>query len=133
MRQNPDIARQLASAAMQNQTQQMRGTANVPPPQNAPNPLAGLMNFMQGSMPPAPPPNMIPKAPAEYKPIKMAAPKAAPKAPAPAPAPAPEMRQPSLNIDDLLRDIKKDVVAAPLKSARKAAGSTGKNSVVIRL
>lgn len=135
MRQNPDIARQLASAAMQNQTQQMRGTASVPPPANAPNPLAGLMNFMQGSMPPAPPPNMIPRQQAEYKPIKMAAPKA-PKAPAPAPAPAQEMRQPSLNIDDLLRDIKKDVVTQPpsaLKSSRKAAGSTGKNSVVIKL
>jgi hypothetical protein len=62
----------------------------------------------------------------------MAAPKAAPRAP----APAQEMRQPSLNIDDLLRDIKKDVISQPpsaLKSSRKAAGSTGKNSIVIKL
>lgn len=137
MRQNPDIARQLASAAMQNQTQQMRGSAAVPPPQNAPNPLAGMMAFMQGSMPPAPPPNMIPKPPQEFKAIKTIS--KAPKAPAPAPAPqAPEMRQPSLNIDDLLKDIKSNVSPLPapvsaMKSSRKPAGSTGKNSVVIKL
>jgi hypothetical protein len=50
MRQNPDIARSLAAAAMQNQTQQMR--AQPAQAQQAPsNPLAGLMSFMQQSVP----------------------------------------------------------------------------------
>jgi ribosomal protein L12E/L44/L45/RPP1/RPP2 len=128
MKQNPDIARQLASAAMQSQTQQMRTTANPPPPQNASNPLSGLMSFMQQGMPPAPPPSMIPKQPADTKPIKIGVQR---KAPAPAPAPV-EMKAPSVNIDDLLNDIKTSV--APSSAMKKnKAGSTGKNSVVIKL
>jgi len=136
MRQNPDIARQLASAAMQSQTQQMRTTANPPPPQNAPNPLSGLMSFMQQSMPPPPPPSMIPKQPADTKPIKIGVQR---KAAAPAPAPAPvEMRAPSVNIDDLLKDIKSTVAPSPAPAPPSAmkknkAGSTGKNSVIIKL
>jgi len=130
MRQNPDIARQLASAAMQSQTQQMqqqRTTASVPPPQNAPNPLSGLMSFMQQGMPPPPPPSMIPKQPAETKPIKIGASR---KAPAPAPV---EMRGP-VNIDDLLKDIKSSTTTAPPSAMKKSKpGSTGKNSVVIKL
>jgi hypothetical protein len=92
MRQNPDIARQLASAAMQQQTQQMRGSAQPAQPtsQASPNnPLSGLMSFMQGAIPPAPPPNLIPKAPQESKPIQIGIPKkSAMKAPPPAPASA---------------------------------------------
>jgi hypothetical protein len=144
MRQNPDIARQLASAAMQQQTTQMRGSASVPQPtsQASPNnPLSGLMSFMQGSVPPAPPPNMIPKPP-ESKPIKLGGKGVkvvTPPAPAPAPAPV-EMRSPP-NIDDLLKDIKKSVLPpsgppppAPEKIRKPGkAGSTGKNSVVIKL
>ena len=147
MRQNPDIARSLAAAAMQNQTQQMRGSANVPPPAPPGNPLSGLMSFMQQSMPPAPPPNMIPKV-SESKPIQIGALRKAPTprpAPAPAPAPPQEMRGPSVNIDDLLKDIKAQVLPpsgppppppekvgkSALKSSK--AGSTGKNSVVIKL
>ena len=149
MRQNPDIARSLAAAAMQNQTQQMRGSAAVPPPQ-ASNPLSGLMNFMQQNVPPAPPPNMIPKV-SESKPIqiggvprRVSTPKPAP-APAPAPPPRTEMKAPSVNIDDLLKDIKAQVLppSGPPppppekvgKSALKTSkpGSTGKNSVVIKL
>jgi hypothetical protein len=72
MRQNPDIARQLAAAAMQNQTQQMRGSAAIPPPQPPSNPLGGLMNFMQQGMPPAPPPNLIPRV-SESKPVQIGA------------------------------------------------------------
>jgi len=62
-------------------------------------------------------------------------------APAPAPAPAPpqpEMKPPSLNIDDLLRDIKSSVQPAPAPQGPSAqpkknkAGSTGK-SVTIKL
>jgi len=130
MRQNPDIARSLAQAAMANQTQQMRGTASVPPPQNAPNPLAGLMSFMQGSVPPAPPPNVVPRQPPADKRVNIGARKPPTViVPPPAPAPVPEIKPPSLNIEELLRDIKTNVV--PPKPNRKA-GSTGK-SVTIRL
>ena len=154
MRQNPDIARSLAAAAMQNQTAQMRTTANVPPPPQATNPLAGLMSFMQSGMPPGPPPSMIPKQPAVDKQVKigggakvkMPPPPPPPAAPAPPPAPAQEMRSPP-NIDELLKNIKQSVVVPPgngpppampasaLRGAnpKKNAGSTGKNSVVIRL
>lgn len=146
MRQNPDIARSLAAAAMQNQTQQMRGSAAVPPPAPPGNPLSGLMSFMQQSVPPAPPPNLIPKV-SESRPIQIgvAPKKATPKPVAPPPAPAPEMRGPSVNIDDLLKDIKAQVLppSGPPppppekvgKSALKSSkpGSTGKNSVVIKL
>jgi len=146
MRQNPDIARSLAAAAMQNQAQQMRGSANIPPPAPPGNPLSGLMSFMQQSVPPAPPPNLIPKV-AENKPIQIGvAPKrTAMKPVAPPPAPAQEMRGPSVNIDDLLKDIKSQVLPpsgppppAPEKVGKSALktskpGSTGKNSVVIKL
>lgn len=138
MRQNPDIARQLAAAAMQNQTQQMRA-APAPPPSS--NPLGGLMSFMQQSVPPAPPPNLIPKQP-ESKPIQIGAPKkSAMKAPAPAPTTAPvEIKGPSTSIDDLLKDIKQSVLPPPgngppppEKIKKNKPGSTGKNSVVIKL
>jgi hypothetical protein len=140
MRQNPDIARQLAAAAMQNQTQQMRNTASVPPPAQASTPLSGLMSFMQQGMPPPPPPSLIPRAP-ESKPIQIGVPrKSAMKAPAPAPAPV-QMRGPSVNIDDLLKDIKSSVIPPagngpppPVKTKKPGQpGSTGKNSVVIKL
>jgi hypothetical protein len=148
MRQNPDIARQLASAAMQQQTQQMRGTAQPAQPtsQASPNnPLSGLMSFMQGSIPPAPPPNLIPKPPPESKPVRIGVQKSAMKQPAPPPAPAPtpkpvQMRPPP-SIDDLLKDIKATTIPPagngppPPEKIKKPgkAGSTGKNSVVIKL
>ena len=147
MRQNPDIARQLASAAMQQQTQQMRGSAAVPQPtsQASPNnPLSGLMSFMQGAIPPAPPPNLIPKPPPESKPVQIGPKKSAMKAPAPTPAPAAtsvQMRPPP-SIDDLLKDIKSTSIPPdgrgppPPEKVKKGsgkAGSTGKNSVVIKL
>lgn len=138
MRQNPDIARQLASAAMQNQTQQMRSSANPAPPSS--NPLGGLMSFMQQGMPPPPPPSAIPKPPPENKPVRIGVQKSAMKTPAPAPAPAPAVEmKPPLNIDDLLKDIKSTVVAPgppppPAEKIKKSKpGSTGKNSVVIKL
>ncbi len=148
MRQNPDIARQLASAAMQ---QQMRGSAAVPPPtqQQAPsNPLGGLMSFMQGATVQAPPPpvtNPIPRQPAESKPIQIAtipAPKKKAVSVAPPPAPAMDLRPPP-SIDELLKNIKQTVVPPagngppPPEKVGKATknkpGSTGKNSVVIKL
>jgi hypothetical protein len=143
MRQNPDIARSLAAAAMQNQSQQMRGSAAVPPPQPPSNPLSGLMSFMQQSVPPAPPPNLIPRV-SENKPIQIGAiaPKKSAMKPATPPAqPPPQMKPPTVNIDDLLKDIKQSVMPpsgppppAPEKIRKPGkAGSTGKNSVVIKL
>jgi hypothetical protein len=102
------------------------------------------MSFMQQSMPPAPPPNLIPKV-SESKPVQIgfAPKKSAMKPPAPAPAPAPvQMKAPNTaNIDDLLKEIKSSVLPPPgngppppekIKKNGKA-GSTGKNSVVIKL
>ena len=52
LKTNPDIARQLATAAMQQQAQSnVRQQAPPPPPSN---PLAGLSNFMSGMVPPPP-------------------------------------------------------------------------------
>jgi len=104
MRQNPDIARQLASAAMQNQTQQMRGSAQVQQPtaQASPNnPLGGLMSFMQGAIPPAPPPNMVPKQPVENKAVRIGAKGVKISAPTPAPMAAPVQMRAAPIIDDL--------------------------------
>jgi hypothetical protein len=145
MRQNPDIARQLASAAMQ---QQMRGSAAVPQPtqQQAPsNPLGGLMSFMQGATVQAPPPpqqmpSLIPKV-AESKPIRVATVPAKKKEVTMAP-PVADMRPPP-SIDELLKNIKQSVVPPAGngppppekvgKSTKNKPGSTGKNSVVIKL
>jgi hypothetical protein len=143
MRQNPDIARQLASAAMQNQTQQFRQSAQVPQPtsQASPNnPLSGIMNFMQGAIPPGPPPTMIPKAPSQDKAVRIGS--KGVKVSAPPPAPAPVQMRPAPNIDDLLKDIKQSVLPPAgngppppekVKRGSGKAGSTGKNSVVIKL
>ena len=147
MRQNPDIARQLASAAMQNQTQQMRGSAAIPQPtsQASPNnPLSGLMSFMQGAIPPGPPPQqpptLIPKV-SESKPVQIGVvpKKSAMKQAAPPPVATNVQMRPPPSIDDLLKDIKSTVVPPPGAGppppvkTKKAAGSTGKNSVVIKL
>ena len=129
MRQNPDIARSLAAAAMQNQTQQMRAQPSVP--QQQPNPLAGLMSFMQQSQPPPPPPNMVPRPPQETKPVRIGVRKTPAMPPMPSQQPAPEMRAPP-SIDELLKDIKQTVAPGP-KKANNKPGSTGKNSVVIKL
>jgi hypothetical protein len=131
MRQNPDIARSLAAAAMQNQTQQMRAQPSQPA-QAPSNPLAGLMSFMQQSQPPPPPPNMVPRPPQETKPVRIGVRKTPQAAPAPQPVvnAAPEMRPPP-SIEELLKDIKQNAPPAPKKANKP--GSTGKNSVVIKL
>lgn len=148
MRQNPDIARQLASAAMQNQTQQMRGSAAIPPPtqQQAPsNPFGGLMSYMQGATvsapPPAQTPNIIPRQPSESKPIQIATIPAKKKT-VNVSAPIADMRTPA-SIEDLLNSIKQSTVPPSGngppppekvgKATRNKPGSTGKNSVVIKL
>lgn len=144
MRQNPDIARSLAAAAMQNQTQQMRGSAAIPQPtsQASPNnPLSGLMSFMQGAVPPAPPPNVIPKPPPDSKPVQIGVPRKSAMKQAPPPATNVQMRAPP-SIDDLLKDIKSTSIPPsgqgppPPEKVKKGSGkpgSTGKNSVVIKL
>jgi len=132
MRQNPDIARSLAAAAMQNQTQQMRAQPSQPQQQQA-NPLAGLMSFMQQNVPPPPPPSMAPRQPQETKPVRIGVRKTPQVAPPPQPVvnAAPEMRAPP-SIEELLKDIKQNAPPAP-KKANNKPGSTGKNSVVIKL
>jgi hypothetical protein len=110
LKQNPDIARQMAASAMQNQTQQFRQqaqsqqTVNVPtfpsangfgnsasapqPQQQDSNPLAGLMSFLGGVNTPPPP-----TQPTRTIPIK----------------PVREMKSPSgMGIGDILNKIQKE-------------------------
>ena len=98
LRQNPEIGRQLASAAMQQQTRQF---ASAPPPMPPPapssgNPLSGLMNFMSGTV-------NVPTAP--------------PPAPIPVPTKTPEFKPPSA--------MKKATVAPPAPPRRDMKGPSG--------
>ena len=123
LKQNPDIARQMAAQAMQNQTQQFRSQAqNVqvpmyssPPPAPAPaqpesNPLAGLMSFLGGTTQPPPPQS-------QSRPVQAAA------------APVREMKPPSgMGIGDILKSIQKEekkIVTKTPSSAAPAAPSLG--------
>ena len=148
MRNNPDIARQLATAAMQQQTQNMRAAPaqqySAPPP--SANPLAGLASFMSGMVPPPPPQqtSMRPPPTSIKSPVKISR----PQAPSiqrttptivnmgPPPAPIKEMKGPVVNIDELLKSVNSNIdtkkVTMP-QSAMKKGGSTGKNSVTIKL
>jgi len=142
LRTNPDIARQLATAAMQQQTQNIRagGMAQQAP---AANPLAGLASFMSGMVPPPPQQtNVRPQVPASIKsPVKL--PQQRPNPPpqvahtvAPPAAPVREMKAPEVNIDDLLRRVNAGVETTKKVNTTptaKKGGSTGKNSVSIRL
>ena len=147
LKTNPDIARQLATAAMQQQSQSMRGSAQPPPSMPPPppsNPLAGLSNFMSSMMPPPPPQQTNVRPPVSIKSaIKM------PKAQVPAmnrvdsrplpgpmadaPAPAREMKMPQVNIDDLLKSVNAGVETKKINTTPKKGGSTGKNTVTIKL
>jgi hypothetical protein len=133
LKSNPDIARQLATAAMQQQTT----GARMPQAQNVGgnNPLNGLANFMSSMMPPPPPQQtQAPRQPTIKSPVRIQRPN-----PQPAVAalqPAREMKAPSIptDISDLLNKIgvpqtDKKVVTTPAKKG----GSTGKNSVSIKL
>jgi hypothetical protein len=101
------------------------------------------MSFMQGAIPPGQPPTLIPKPPSESKPVQIGIKKSAMKAPAPPPpTPKPVQMRPPPSIDDLLKDIKQSVLPPPgngppppekVKRGSGKAGSTGKNSVVIKL
>ena len=133
LRTNPEIARQLATAAMQQQTQSMKATPSAPPMSVGPsaNPLAGLASFMSGMVPPPPQETNVRKPPAAIK-TAIRMPKAPMFAPQTSGAPPPiqqrEMTIPT-NIDDLLKSV--NVNSAP--KAQKKGGSTGKNSVTIKL
>ena len=126
LRQNPDIARQMAAQAMQGQTEQFRQQAQqqqratvptfptpgpspsspvqMPPTSNFDNPLAGLMSFLGGTNQP-PPQQQAPPSSTRTIPLK---------------APAREMKMPSssgMGIGDILNKINKEekkIGAAPL-------------------
>jgi len=131
LKSNPEIARQLATAAMQSQTNQ-RGT-NVAPPPMAPrggeNPMAGLANFMSSMIPPPP----------QQRPQTMKSPVKLPTRPNPQPpaaaAPRVDMKPPSIpnDISDLLKSVGAQDKSVKLAPSAKKGGSTGKNSVSIRL
>jgi len=100
LRQNPDIARQMAATAMSQQTQQFRQQAASAPPPPAPapapapsfsndnNPLAGLMSFLGGVNPSTPPPPQTRTIP--IKPVR-------------------EMKSPTgMGIGDILNKIQKE-------------------------
>lgn len=142
LRTNPDIARQLASAAMQQQTQGMRSApaAPPPPPMNS-NPLSGLSSFMSSMIPPPPPQATNVRPPQAVKPAVKIPQRPNPQPPAaavrpPAPTPTKEMKGP-INIDDLLKSVNVGVdtksVKMPPSAMKKPGGSTGKNSVTIKL
>lgn len=114
LRQNPEIGRQLAGAAMQQQTRSFQQAGpSIPIPQPPPqpqssNPLSGLMSFMSGTVNNngAPPPPPIPQparaAPSTPQVIKKAA--APPTAPS---APRREMKGPSgSGIADILKSLR---------------------------
>ena len=141
LRTNPAIAQQLAQAAMQQQTREMKMTAppivTQPPP--SANPLAGLQNFMSGMVPPPPPQSTSVRPPTTAKPaIKYPRPNPQPSVAAVAPPPPPPVREikaPTVNLDDLLKQVQADSgqKKVSIASTPKRGGSTGKNSVSIKL
>jgi hypothetical protein len=145
LKTNPDIARQLATAAMQQQSQGMKQAPPPPPQQQAQpagNPFAGLQSFMSSMVPPPPPQQTNVRPPTTAKPAikypKPPTPNIQRAAPAPAPAPAREMNAPQVNIDDLLKSVNANVTISEPTTKRvnttpKKGGSTGKNSVSIKL
>jgi hypothetical protein len=147
MRNNPDIARQLAQAAMQQQTQNMRAAPAAPvmPPPSNPNPLSGLAGFMSGMIPPPPPQSVSNRPPPTSikSPVKLPKPQTPsiarvniPQAPPPPSQPVRAMNGPQVNIDDLLKSVNAGVETKKVSmppSAMKKGGSTGKNSVTIKL
>ena len=139
LKTNPDIARQLATAAMQQQSQGMKQAAAPPQmPQQSASPFAGLQNFMSSMVPPPPPQQTNVRPPTAIKsPIKMPKPQVPNiQRSAPAPAPAREMNAPQVNIDDLLKSVNAGITVTETKrvsTTPKKGGSTGKNSVSIKL
>lgn len=134
LRTNPDIARQLATAAMQQQTQTMRSQQPPPPPPSN-NPLAGLQSFMSSMVPPPPPQQTSVRPPPNTTAIRaVKLPKPNPQPPAASVSipttPAREMQAPAL-IDDLLKQVEKareDRKVPITPSANKKGGSSAKST-----
>lgn len=144
LRTNPDIARQLATAAMQQQTREMRQPSSVPsyvppPPPPSANPMAGLASYLGSMMPPPPPqatqnPGRMPTT--IKSPVRIQRPNPQPQVAAVAPPPAPavrEMKPPQVNIDDLLRQIQSENPKKVSIASTPKRTSTGKNSVSLKL
>jgi hypothetical protein len=126
LKTNPDIAKQLASAAMQQQTTTMKSqpsntfqyfmNSNTPPPPQPPQQQKtqgnGSFNDFLSSIIPPPPP-----AQSTMKPVQLTPKGIKPKQ---------EMAKP-MNIDELLKS------AETSKPKKSGGGSTGKNSVNIKL
>jgi hypothetical protein len=141
LKTNPDIARQLATAAMQQQSQSMKQTQaqQAPPPTSSFNPLAGLSSFMSSMVPPAPQQTSVRPPPTNFKsPIKLPRPNPQPNIqraviPEIPPAPSREMNSPPMSIDDLLKSVNANIETKKVSTTPKKGGSTGKNSVSIKL
>jgi hypothetical protein len=161
LRQNPDIARQMANEAMKTQSQQFRQQAppSMPPPvpqrsmpapqparQEQSNPLSGLMNFLGATQQPAPQnTNIMPQV--QTKKVSM------PTKSMPPPQMPSIISKPQTNtgapipqksvgaeggIANILSSIKSSSEKAPPKSVLKrtptsTATKSPKNSVVIKL
>lgn len=139
LRQNPDIARQMAAQAMQGQTEQFRqqaqqqqtqratvptfpssssaaGPVKMPATSNFDNPLAGLMSFLGGVNTPPPPQQQAPPASTRTIPLK---------------APAREMKMPTstgMGIGDILNKINKEekkIGSAPLPPTQATSFANG--------
>ena len=146
LRTNPDIARQLATAAMQQQTRDMKSApapqmpSYAPPPPSA-NPMAGLASYLGSMMPPPPPqatqnPGRVPTS--IKSPVKFARPNPQPPMAAVAPPPPAvrEMKPPQVNIEDLLRQVQSESSVGSKKvsiASTPKRSSTGKNSVSLKL
>lgn len=123
LKTNPDIARQLATAAMQSQGQAQRQA-----PQQysgSSDPLSGLQNFMSSMIPP-----QVQRPQTIKSPVKISRPNPQP----PQAAVVKEMKPPSIpaDISDLLKSVGVEDKKVTLTPAKKG-GSTGKNSVSIKL
>lgn len=122
LKTNPDIARQLATAAMQSQGQQRQ----APPQQySSGDPLSGLQNFMSSMIPP-----QVQRPQTIKSPVKISRPNPQP----PQATVVKEMKPPSIpaDISDLLKSVGVEDKKVTLTPAKKG-GSTGKNSVSIKL
>jgi len=141
LKTNPDIARQLATAAMQQQSQSMKQQQQAQPQQQQQsfNPLAGLSSFMSSMVPPPPQQTSVrPPPPTSIKsPVKLPRPNPQPQiqrsAPSMPPPPTREMSSPPVSIDDLLKSVNANIETKKVSTTSKKGGSTGKNSVSIKL
>lgn len=157
LRQNPDIARQMAAEAMKTQTQQFRQAPppppapttrqvySAPPPMAAPapqqqqdsfNPLSGLMSFLGGTQQP---PSSAPMPPPQVQSKKVSMPKMSmpppqmpsfiSKPPAPAPAAPAKSYGAEGGLSSILSGIRAEKASAPMKSAlRKTPTSSASKS-----